>query len=426
MPLTRHFYSFDEVQAALQHTTWRNNQLESLFWCQELLLSGYVGEAISTLFQCWLLQTGPMCLQWLIDAWKSLASDELSEDAILLATYKLACFKKHDNSLWNILCITAQNPDKIPDRLTRKALKNAPTIDKKELYFINSIYQGKARCAWWISQYMSAESIWNLLDWVSKNVYPKYTEQYCICLDALKNYDKLLGYKSDEYDIIIRCMAIIMFCISSKMCESSFMTLTNTIDSGCIQSMDEWSKIIGSRARRIYSIPNLCLYGVTLRGQSKWAQNNYYQLNNIEKYINGCPFWDEVLEEYGTRTKNGDDDGAKEIKWNSDESEEEFYDKYFPDDIPDEWTKKDKQKSHGDGVLGPTDKPNIWKYSRINFSKISYLAYNTKKPVDDYLERLAISDCSIEHICNYYRGGFKELSAEDLKKLSPVRKIKTI
>ena len=77
MPLSRHFYSLDEVQAALLHTN-------SLFWCQELILSGCIGEAISTLFQSWLWNTGPMQLQWLIDAWKTLALDEISEEINIL------------------------------------------------------------------------------------------------------------------------------------------------------------------------------------------------------------------------------------------------------------------------------------------------------------------------------------------------------
>ena len=420
MPLTRHFYSLDEVQAALLYTLGRSNCLESLFWCQELLISGYVGEAISTLFQSWILQSGPLCLQWLIDAFKTLASDELSEDAILLATYKLANSKKHDNSLWNILSLTAKNPEQIPDRLTRKTVDlDVLTLDKKEVYFINSIYQGKARSAWWISQYMSPESVWNLLEWFSKKSCSKYTEKYEKCLEALKDYDKLLGYKSTEYDVIIRCMAILMFCIKPSQQLNSFTSLSDSIDLTSSQNLKEWATQVGQCNRRIYQIPSSCLYGVTLRGRNKWSQNNYYQLNNIEKHINGCPFWDEALEEYGVR-----DEESGEIKWNSEEAAEEFYDKYFPDDIPDEWAKKDKQKSHGDGVLGPNDKPNIWKYSRIHLTKIPYLAYNTRKIVDDYLEGLDIGDCSIERIINLSEP--RELSEENLKKLEPVHKIKVL
>lgn len=418
MPLTRHFYSLDEVQAALLYTLGRNNILESLFWCQELLISGYVGEAISTLFQSWILQTGPLCLQWIIDSFKTLASDALSEDAVLLATYNLVSFKKHDNSLWNILSLTAKNHDLMPDRLTRKTVKfDGKALDKKEIYFINSIYQGKARSAWWISQYMSTESIWELLDWFSKNVHKQHTEKYSICLEALKEYDKLLGYKSAEYDVIVRCMAVIMFCIRPSEQLNSFSPLSDSIDEVSDMNLNEWATIVGRRDRRVYQIPSSCLYGMTIRGRSRWAQNNYYQLNNIEKHINGCPFWDEAIMEYGIRKENG------EIKWNSEEQMEEFYDKYFPDDIPDEWSKKDKMKSHGDGILGPNDKPNIWKYYRIHFNKMARLAWGTRKEVDDYLEGLDI-DCSIEYIACLT--GPKELSEENLKKLEPVRKIKML
>ena len=90
MPLSRHFYSLDEVQAALFYTTANNKSTEALFWGQELILSGCVGEAISTLFQSWLWNTGPMRLQWLVNAWKTLASEELSEDDVLLSTSHLS------------------------------------------------------------------------------------------------------------------------------------------------------------------------------------------------------------------------------------------------------------------------------------------------------------------------------------------------
>jgi hypothetical protein len=419
MPLTRHFYSLDEVQAALLYTLGRNNTLESLFWCQELLISGYVGEAISTLFQSWLLQTGPLRLQWLINAFSTLASDELTEDAVLLATYQLATSKKHDNSLWNILCLTAKNPDLIPDRLTRKTVElDEKAFDKKEIYFINSIYQGKAQCAWWISQYMRIESVWKLLHWFSKNVYKQHTEKYNCCLGALKEYDKLLGYKSAEYDVIVRCMAILMFCILPTQQLNSFTPLADSIDMMTIKNLKEWADMEGRRERRIYQIPSSCLYGTTIRGRSHWAQNNYYQLNNIEKHINGCPFWDEAVAEYGAREESG------EIKWNSEEQMEEFYDKYFPDDIPDEWTKKDKIKSHGDGVLGPNDKPNIWKYARIHLNNLAMFTWGKRREVDDYLEGLDNSECSIERIINLTSP--RELSEENLKKLEPVRKIKML
>ncbi len=419
MPLSRHFYSLDEVQAALLYTTSRNNSTEALFWCQEMLLSGCVGEAISTLFQSWLWNTGPLRLQWLIDATHSLASEELSEDDVLLATYRLSAIHhtNRDNSLWNILVLTAQNPNEMPDTVTRKTPHVIPSEDVKEVYFVRAMFQGKARAAWWISQHLDSERVWILLDWFAENIHTKFHKQYTTCLETLQNYEQLLGYKSDEYDVIVRCAAVIMMCVWPDKLEESFSPLVSQIDKNNAQTLNELAASVGRRERRVHQIPNSCLYGTTLRGRSKWAQSNFTQLYNVEKYLVGCPFWDEVLEEYA----DIDEKGA--IAWKSDDKMEEFYEKYFPDDIPDEWSKKDQQKSHGDGVLSPTDKPTIWKYSRNFMSRLPHLAWNTTKSANNYLEKVDISDCSVERIVELYKSP-EPLSEEDLKKLEPVHKIK--
>ena len=420
MPLSRHLYSLDEVQAALLYSTSRNNPSEALFWSQELILSGCVGETISSLFQSWLWNTGPMRIQWLINAWKTLASDELSEDDILLSTYQLSTIhhSNRDNSLWNILVLTAQNPNTMPDSVTRKTPHVIPSEDSKELYFIRAIFQGKSQSAWWITQFMDTERVWILLDWVAENIHTKFQEQYKLSLEILQNYEQLLGYKSDEYDVVTRCMAVIMLCIWPDKQDESFRPLTNEIDKNNAQTLNELSASVGRRERRVYQIPNSCLYGTTQRGRSKWSQSNYTQLYNVEKYLIGCPFWDEVLAECANVSEDG------EIKWHNDDKMEEFYEKYFPDDIPDEWSKKDQQKSHGDGVLGPTDKPTIWKYSRNFMSKTPHLAWNTTKSVNNHLEKLNINECLLEKIAELYNATSQ--FSQEIKNLEPVHKIKII
>jgi len=421
MPLSRNLYSLDEVQAALLYTTTRNSPTEALFWCQELILSGCVGEAISTLFQSWLWNTGPMRLQWLVDSWKLLSSNELTEDDVLLSTYRLSTIHhtNRDNSLWNILTLTIKSPNEMPDTVTRKTPSVIPSEDSKELYFVRAMFQGKAQAAWWISQFIQEERIWILLDWFAENVNTPFQEQYKVCLEALKGYEQLLGYKSVEYDTIIRCAAVLMMCIQPDRQVLSFEPLTDEIDKYNSQTLNELNVSVGRCDRRVYQIPTSCLYGTTLRGRSKWSQNNFIQLYNVEKYLVGCPFWDSVLAEYASVNDSGD------IQWNSDDKMEEFYEKYFPDDIPDEWTKKDQQKSHGDGVLGPTDKPTIWKYSRNFLSRTPQLAWNTTKTVNNYLEKVDIRDCSVERLLETYRVP-KPLTEEDLKELEPVHKIKLV
>lgn len=439
MPLSRHFYSLDEVQAALLYTTTRSKIQEALFWSQELIQSGCIGEAISTLFQSWLWHTGPMRLQWLIDSWKVLASEQLSADDILLATYRLSIIPSadRDNSLWNILCLIGSNPNKMPDRITKKTPPFIPSkdsdpkriqrdkinedvCDSKELYFVRALYQGKASSAWWVSLYLSEERVWVLLNWFATHIQTLYSEEYKQCLGALKGYEQLLGYKSAEYDIIVRCMAVIIMCINSEKQKSSFRSEIETIDERYNKEMREWDLNMGQIRRRIYSPPKECLYGVTHRGCLKWTQNNIAQLNNIEKYLVGCPFWDETIAEYAEVSDNGI------IKWNSDDKMEEFYNQYFPDDIPDEWTKAEKLKSHGDGIIGPSDKVNIWKFSRVFMTKMPHLAWNTAKAVLKYLEGIEYDSCAIEQIVEPFFKWPGEMSEENLKKLAPVRKVRII
>jgi hypothetical protein len=201
MPLTRHFYSIDEVTAALTYTSYRNEHKETLFWCKELILSGCISETISTLFQSWLWHKGNM--SWLIHAWK-LRSEEVSENDIIVSAYQLST-SPQDHSLWNVLLKTVNDPS-IPDRVTHRSpefLSNDP----KEMYFIRALYQGKGQCAWWISQYLP--SVWSLLEWYIEKNHPLYSYMYKIYFEALMNYEQLLGYKSDEYDIIVRCSAIL-------------------------------------------------------------------------------------------------------------------------------------------------------------------------------------------------------------------------
>jgi hypothetical protein len=426
MPLSRHFYSLDEVLSSLLYTTSHNTPGEALFWCQELVLSGSISEAISTLFQSWLWHTGPMRLQWLVNVWRSsLITEELTEDDILLATYRLAAIHQNqrDNSLWNILVLTMENPSKMPDRVTRKTPPICDEIvDKKELYFIRAMFQGKARSAWWISQYLAVDRVWVLLNWFLKNIPSVFKEEYKVCLEALQNYELLLGYKSAEYDIIVRCAAINMMCIPHKRQELSFK-VEPEIDMRNAQILNELELSVGRRERRVHKIPTACLYGTTVRGRLNWTQNNYTQLYNIEKYLIGCPFWDEVILKYANVLNSGT------IQWHSNDTMEKFYDKYFPDDIPDEWTLLDQQQSHGDGILGPTDKVKLSKWSRTFMSKLPHLAWNTTKATNIYLEKLDISDSTDRSIGDSIDKLFENYKTESIlpfseDALEPVKKIK--
>lgn len=419
MSLSRHFYSLDEIQAALQYSTTRNNKKETLFWCQEMISSGLIAETISCLFESWIWHNGAFRLQWIIDVWKTLASDELTETDILLAAYKLSSVNhlRRDNSLWNILILTGCNPDKQPDRVTPKTPSGAVKLfDRIELYFVRAVYQGKAQCAWWSTQFIEAERVWEILQWFAKNVYYTHSEKYISCLKALETYETLLGYKSAEYDVVVRCTAVLSFCIPPKAQIESFKPFGEDLEPDDSMILQELKELEGHKEARIFSIPTMCLYGVTNRGRCHWTQQNFVKLNNVEKYIRGCPFWDEAISEFSI-SSNTD----TEIKWNSEESQEAFYNHYFPDDIPDEWSRTEKIKSHGDGILGPTEKVTIIKYTRNTFGKLTHLAWNTRSVILKHLEKFIDYDCNPLRVIESFSYGVRR-SINDHIKLEPVRK----
>ena len=102
-----------------------------------------------------------------------------------------------------------------------------------------------------------------------------------------------------------------------------------------------WKSIIHKRKRREYAIPFPILYGETSKSSISKEKNTLARLWTIEKSMDATEgFWKNVLEF----------SGYVDSKWKSDDELEEFYEKYFPDDIPDEWSLTDQEKSHGKGL----------------------------------------------------------------------------
>ena len=352
MVLTRHLYSLDEVHAALVYASQRSDCSETVFWCRELIDSGYAAEAISTLFSAWMWHRGPFDLQWLVRAATTLASDTVTEEDILVSAHHLSQRSMRDHSLWRILTST------VPDRVTPRTPACSKGGDPKELFFFRALYQGKATSAWWIARHMEPSRVWELLSvYVESSVY---AESYRVCFQVLQHYESLLGYRAEDSNIL--CLAVLSACLSPAQQEKSFRVLPTPL---LVTPIEETIR----RDRR-YSIPTACLYGDTERGRMTWSQSTLRSLREME--LEG-PFWDEH-------------------KWTTEEEREAFYDRFFPDDPPDEWTLAEQQRSHGDGILSDSGSPNgspsecmMEKYVRLFLSHTSRLAWSEKDtPVGSY------------------------------------------
>jgi hypothetical protein len=307
---------------------------------------------------------------------------------------------KQDHSLWNILALSSVE---MPDRITPcTPAWLDDSMDDKELYFIRALYQGKARSAWWMAQQLTIIRAWKVIE-----IYAckQQLDSYTIVLEALQQYEHLLGYRSVEYDMIVLCAAV-LYCCSIPLTKDLPIHL-HPMQQEAIQ---RWNGRIGRKAYRCYTIPSACLYGVTYRGKIKWSQSTISSLNHVEPSLIGCPFWEEAIAEYGVIQDNV-------IQWNSDDELEDFYERYFPDDIPDEWTKAEKAVSHGDGLLAPTEVVTFYKYARSTFTKWSYFAWNTHHAMLVQLQDKGVWDGALSSI--YVPITFQ---AYDTHILQPVRK----
>ena len=353
MMLTRHFYDLEEVHAALAYTAARHDPVETVFWCQELILSGFGSEALSTLVGAWIWQKGPFALSWIESAFDRLGGDELSSEDLLLAAYQLTMSPMRDHSLWNIVVLLVQGKEPEPIR----PYHGCSSPLSFEQYFLGAIKQGRAYEACWMSRHLPVERVWELL----LEEHPSLSR----ILGLLPHYDRLVGYRSAEYDTLFRFLAILSCCLSEPLLEISqkplpFMMLSHK------DNIQSW--VIGRMAYRRYSVSVMCLYGRTQRGRTKWSQSTVGYLT--PDHLEGCPFWEEA----------GTMDAA-------------FYERYFPDDIPDEWPKAEKEKSHGAGVLGPTESVRMAKWARLHLNGVARLAWPHRPLVRAFLESFPHPDC---------------------------------
>jgi len=107
-----------------------------------------------------------------------------------------------------------------------------------------------------------------------------------------------------------------------------------------------WNSMIGRRKARIYAIPDAALTPATTRGSLLTKYTNIADIREpVGLLSEGCKFWQGALQAAGITTTD------ETVSFPNDEVLEKFYEEFFPDDIPDEWSAVDQQKSHGRGRL---------------------------------------------------------------------------
>jgi len=319
--LTRNLYRLDEVKAALSWSIKSRRDKEAAFWTQELLDSELYEDLFQTLQSTWLWLYGLQAVDWYLQFSAMMESAEpVTEEEMMGFACSLALCKKDASVLALVSYGLADMKE--PDRVSPVVIK-ASTNTELELSFLRACKQGKARLAFDL-----ARPLWS--DSHRMDVLLKTARQHPF-LDTLK-----------KETWAERAVAVGFVCMMEKP-----KPIQIKIPDYVSSLLQEWSSLKG-KARRVYTIPHDSLYFITKRGRQKNTISSRKEgwVTSLDA-LRGCPFWNAAIETVV-----------------DDETKESFYETYFPDDIPDEWSLEDQRKSHGFAVLIGDETPNAEKFLR--------------------------------------------------------------
>lgn len=362
MPLTRHLYELDEVVSALQ-TCLRNGWPRAPFWTWELLVSHEWVLARKTLRDTWLHHGGGYD-----PALVSLQpTDDATDTTWLDLTLRVGHAVRAARGLTaaEMLRRTSSlsvRPDVTPlprgaaaaqRRASRSAAFTAALDPAEDLpateaaeWWISldaACRQGSRTNAVWLLQaaqpFLSADGIWAALRTAARGgLGPTIASLERAATADLHPTQQLLAQTN----------AVLLLCAHGQEERDSFLS-TAVAKQGrgfWLTEWTRWNTLVGRRAARIYGIPAEALHAETTRGAMSRRFTNIGDVREPKALLlEGCAYWRAAATAAGIT----EDDETGAILFPSDDVLESFSDEQFPDDIPDEWSGGDQEKSHGRG-----------------------------------------------------------------------------
>ena len=361
MPLTRNLYELDEVTAALQLCLMKGWS-RAIFWLCELVLSKEEETAQQILQDLW-LRSGGGHDPFLFDE-TSWANKGTRVAAAIKAAGSLNAmrFLERTTALAHRPTVTplAATPATQVRRVQRAtafvaSLPTDETIDRTEaahwwISFDAACRQHSRTDAIWLLQaiqpLLCADSIWSAIKIAGRGSTLTHT--------ALAALGKMATVcKSDSQQVLCQTNAVLLLCSSTKERETEILVKPTELPS-YKRDWATWTETAGHRNARIHEIPVDALHASTVRGSMPFKYTNIGDVRDpVVLLSEGCRFWQEALEAHGITA----DEETGAVVFPDDDVLEQFYERYFPDDIPDEWSAADQKKSHGRGCQ-ETAKPS--------------------------------------------------------------------
>jgi len=321
--LSKHLYRIDEVLSSLRLSIITHNLIETAFWTIELYQSGLVQECLELLETIWVNHIG-------LGSW-------------FLLDLILNIYKQGDCSEEDLVCITcAFSKRRICDStafhlLLRGSLSESvnPFPHSKEYStaqeaISDCLTRGKLQEAWQLSKSLTESDLWILLEPIASS------------LERLEAFTIIKELRQCRRESLV--LAFILVSLDPITWITSQQPVENKIPSEVSSSIAEWASEKSMRKRRSIKPRIESLLYLTRRSeQSPYVSSEPEIQDGLLQSLLGSEYWQQILDGFMTVEK----------AWKSERHKELFYDTYFPQDIPDEWSLADREKSHGRG-LGKT------------------------------------------------------------------------
>lgn len=353
--LSRNLYEIDEVVAALQ-LSLRNRWPRALFWLWELISSDEKELARQTLTNSWLSSCAPHDLTFMDDI---MTSSMNAEESVTFVRRILEAPCSRTVALMSEMATQPVRPNMTPSSrdpvcLARRKVRSEAfvaslhadeSITKEEaakfwISFDAACRQYRVRDAMWLIQaaqpLLSVDAIWSAIT-IAVRGDLKIKIQGTITL--------LRDTATRTTQILHQAVACQILCTPTAEHAALAHRLKPKI-AFQLRQWSEWDAVVGRRAAREYAIPLEALHKETTRGAMSRKFTNILDVRDpIPLLTEGCAWWQHTAAQMGLVEEEGC------LSFPDDAALERFYDCYFPDDLPDEWSKVDQEKSHGRGCL---------------------------------------------------------------------------
>lgn len=334
--------------------------METAFWTIELCESNFEQECLDMLENIWIYNIG-------FGSWFSLKliqsvyeEGSIEQEKLVEITCALAKRRICDSTIFHLLLRGATSSDWKPRFPHSKEYLTAK--DAVE----DCLNRGKLNEAWLLGRAMKVEDQWKILEQLASQ--NKRSDELCM----------LKELRSCVYENL--AAAYVLVSLDEISWISSQEQIENKIPKEVQEAIDDWQSETSMRKRRAIKPRAEALLYLTERSeQSPYTSSEAdIQLGLLEA-LKKSEYWASVLEHYMT-------DGL--TTWKSDEHLESFYETYFPDDIPDEWSLKSREMSHGRGLGKPLEQAR---------SRFIYHTLQRSKSIELWNSRFNLDlDCTME------------------------------